>query len=176
MNKQEKTELLDELKEVFSESTVFYVTDCSTMTVEKVNKLRRTCHEQGIQMRVLKNTLVRRALQEVDENRYQDLYTALNGPSALLFAEVGNQPAKMIKAFRKANETERPALKAAYIDGAVFLGEDQLDNLVKLKSKYELLGELVGLLQSPARNVLGALQSGGHTLAGLVKALEERGQ
>jgi large subunit ribosomal protein L10 len=176
MNKQEKTDLLGELKEVFSESTVFYVTDCSTMTVDKVNKLRRTCHEQGIQMRVLKNTLVRKALQEVDESRYQDLFSALHGPSALLFAEVGNQPAKMIKAFRTANETERPALKAAYIDGAVFLGEDQLDNLVKLKSKYELLGELVGLLQSPARNVLGALQSGGHTLAGLVKALEERGE
>jgi large subunit ribosomal protein L10 len=176
MNKQEKTELLDELKDVFSESTVFYVTDCSTMTVEKTNKLRRTCHEQGIEMRVIKNTLVRKALQDLDESRYEELFSALHGPSAFLFAEVGNQPAKLIKAFRSKNETDRPHFKAAYVDGAVFLGEDQLDNLTKLKSKNELLGELLGLLQSPARNVIGALQSGGHTLAGLVKALEERGQ
>lgn len=176
MNKNEKTELLEELREVFSDSTVFYVTDCSTMSVAKVNKLRRTCHEQGIQLRVLKNSLVRKALKEIDADRYTELFDALHGPSAVMFAEVGNHPAKLIKEFRKKNESERPLLKAAYVDGAVFLGEDQLDSLTKLKSKYELLGELLGLLQSPVRNVLGALQSGGHTLAGLIKTLEERGE
>jgi large subunit ribosomal protein L10 len=173
MTKAEKTAAIEELKEKFANSEFFYLTDASTLTVEQVNKLRGMLFEKGIQMQVVKNTLARKALEAMPEERnYAELFDALKGPTALMFTEVANAPARVIKEFRDKNE--RPLIKAAYIDTAVYKGDDQLDSLAKLKSKEELLGEIIGLLQSPMANVLGSLQSGGQTIMGLLKALEER--
>lgn len=173
MTRAEKTAQIEELKEKFSNSEYFYVTDASTLSVEQVNKLRGLLYEKGIQMRVVKNTLMQKALADLpEEKNFGDLSSALKGPTAILFSEVANSPARVIKEFRKTSE--RPLLKAAYIDTAVYHGDDQLDALAKLKSKEELLGDILGLLQSPMTNLLGALNSGGSTVMGLLKALEER--
>lgn len=172
MTREEKTAVIEEIKDIFASSNCFYVTDCSTLSVEQVNKLRRSCFETGIQLRVIKNTLIRKALEQVSENDYSQLYDTLHGPTAIMFSENAKAPATLIKQFRET--AERPLLKAAYIDSSIFVGDDQLEALTKLKSKEELLGDVIGLLQSPMQNVIGALKSGGQTIAGLVKALEER--
>lgn len=176
MTKAEKTAVIEELKEKFSNSSFFYITDSSELTVEQVNKLRRMLFNKGIEMRVVKNTLVKKALESLTEQEdrgYADLMDVLTGPSAIMFTEVGNAPARVIEEFRKSNE--KPTIKAAYIDSAVYLGDDQLKVLSKLKSKEELLGELIGLLQSPPKTVISQLQSGGQKIMGLLKTLEERG-
>ncbi len=176
MTRSEKTAAIEELKEKFSNSDFFYLTDSSTLTVEKVNQLRSLCHQKGIELKVVKNTLAQKALESFDETKgYAALYDQLKGPTALMFTQVANDPAKLIKEFR-GKDGERPILKAAYIDQDVFIGDDQLDALASLKSKEDLLGEIITLLQSPVKNVLGSLQSGGNTLAGLVKALQERAE
>lgn len=173
MTKEEKAIAIEGLKDKFSNVSYFYLTDASTMTVEDVNKFRRLCFERGIEMKVVKNTLAQKALESFPSDRnYDALYESLNGPTAILFTETANVPAKVLKEFRR--ESERPILKAAYIDSAVYIGDDQIDPLTKLKSKEELIGEVIGLLQSPAKNVISALQSGGQTISGLLKALEER--
>lgn len=175
MTREEKTLIIEELKEKFEQSPFFYITDSSSLSVEVINKLRRVLFEKGIEMRVVKNTLVKKALASASEDKnYGALVDALEGPTALMFTDVANSPARVIKEFRK--DKDRPFIKAAYIDSAVFMGDDQIDILAKLKSKEELIGEIIGLLQSPARNVISALQSGGNTLMGLLKTLEERGQ
>lgn len=177
MTKQEKTAAIEELKEKFSESNFFYLTDSSAMTVEQVNNLRRKFFEQGIQMKVVKNTLAKKALESASEEKnYAGLYEALKGPTALLFTDVANAPARIIKDFRKASDGEKPAIKAAYIDTAIYLGDEALDKLANLKSKEELLGDLLGLLNAPASNLLSALNSGGQSVMGLLKALEEKGE
>lgn len=178
MNREEKTALIEDLKQTFTNSRYFYVTDTSYMSVEKVDKLRRTCFEQGIRIQVVKNSLIRKALEQVQastSNSYTEMLPTLKGMSALLFAENGSDPARLLKKFRENVEGDRPALKSAYIDNDVFVGDDQLETLTKIKSKQELLGELIGLLQSPMQKLLGALQSGGNTIAGVLKTLEERG-
>lgn len=175
MTRNEKVAEIDILKEKFDGHTYFYVTDSSTMTVEDVNKLRRLCFEKGIEMRVVKNTLARKALEAAPEEKgYARLLDIMKGPSTILFTDTANAPAKLIKEFRK--EHEKPLLKAAYIDTDVFIGEETLDQLSSLKSKEELIGDVVILLQSPIRNVVSALQSGGNTLSGLLKALEQRAE
>jgi large subunit ribosomal protein L10 len=178
MNKTEKTATIAELKDTLTNTGYFYLADASTMTVADVNRFRRLCFEKGVTMQVVKNTLIKKALEDTPaEKNYSAIFDALHGPTAILTSNIADQPAnamaKMIKDFRKAGD--RPQLKAAYVDSAVFLGDEQLDALTKLKSKQDLLGEVIGLLQSPARNLVSALQSGGSTIAGLVKALEERG-
>ena len=174
MTRTEKVAAVEVLKEKFSNSDFFYVTDASTLTVEQVNKLRSMLFEKGIEMQVVKNTLARQALESLpEENNYSELFDALKGPTAIMFSEVANAPARVIKEFR-GKDAERPILKAAYIDSAIYQGDDQLKALSDLKSKEELLGDLLGLLQAPIHNVLGALNSGGNTLSGLLKALEER--
>jgi large subunit ribosomal protein L10 len=178
MNKAEKTATIEELKEQFGETNYFYLADASTMSVADVNKFRRLCFEKGVSMQVIKNTLVKKALEDTPaEKNYAGIFEALHGPTAILFSKDPDAPAnsvaKMLKDHRRSG-SERPLLKAAYVDSAVFIGDDQLDALTKLKSKQDLLGEVIGLLQSPARNLISALQSGGSTIAGLVKALEER--
>lgn len=177
MTREEKTAVIEELKEKFSESPFFYVTDSSSMTVEQINNLRRRFFEKGIQMRVVKNTLVKKALESIagENNSYQGLYEALEGPTAILFSEVANVPAKILKDFRKEKDTGKPVVKAAYIDSAIYIGDDQLEALANLKSKEDLLGELIGLLQSPMSNLLSQLGSGGQNVMGLLKAIEERG-
>lgn len=175
MTKAEKTATIEALKEKFANVSYFYLTDASTMTVEQVNKFRRLCFEKGIEMKVIKNTLAKKALESLPEDKnYADLFDSLHGPTAVLFTETANVPAKVLKSFRQGSE--KPVLKAAYIDTAVFVGDDQLDALTNLKSKEDLIGDIIAILQSPAKNVVSALQSGGQTLVGLLKALEERGE
>lgn len=175
MTKADKATAVEALKEKLDGSSFFYLTDASTLTVEQINNFRRLCFEKNIEVKVVKNTLVRKAMETFPEDRgYAAVYDLLKGPTALLFTTTANAPAKVIKEFRKTNE--RPILKGAYIDSAVFIGDDQLEALTSLKSKEDLLGDIIALLQSPAKNVLGALQSGGNTIAGLVKTLQDRAE
>ena len=175
MTRAEKATAIESLKDKFSQNTFFYLTDSSTLTVEQVSALRGLCFEKGVEMQVVKNTLAKKALESApDEKGYAGLYDSLKGPTAIMFTTVANAPARIIEEFRKSHE--KPVLKAAYIDSAVYLGDDQLKELAKLKSKEELVGEIIGLLQSPAKNLISALNSGGSTIAGLIKALEERGE
>jgi large subunit ribosomal protein L10 len=175
MTRADKVASIEELKGKFEETSFFYLTDASTLTVEQINKFRGLCFEKDIEMKVVKNTLAIKALETFPEDRnYVGLYDSLKGPTAILFTTTASVPAKVIKEFRKG--AEKPLLKAAYIDTSIFVGDDQLDALANLKSKEDLIGEVITLLQSPVKNVLGALQSGGNTLSGLLKALEERGE
>jgi large subunit ribosomal protein L10 len=176
MIKSDKALMIEELKEKFANNPFFYITDSSALTVEHINKFRRICFEKGIEVHVVKNTLAKKALEASapEEKNYVALYDALHGPTTLLFCETANLPGKVLKEFRTKHE--KPVLKAAYIDSSVYFGDDQIEALATLKSKEDLIGEIIGLLQSPAKNVISALKSGGNTIAGLVKALEERAQ
>jgi len=172
MNKEEKHELVLALTEQIKEYGNFYITDTSDLTVAKVNHIRRKCFESDITMQVAKNSLIKKAMENI-EGDFSSLYDVLKGSSTILFTKSATAPAKLIKQLRKTGE--KPILKAAYIDSAVFIGDKQLDTLINLKSKEQLIGEIIGLLQSPAKNVVSALQSGGNKLAGIVKTLQERG-
>lgn len=173
MTKNEKAAAIEQLKERFENNEFFYIADASTLTVEQTNQLRGLCYEKGVSMQVVKNTLARKALETFpEENNYSAVFDALKGPTALMFTEVANAPAKVIKEFR--GDGERPLLKAAYIASSVYSGDEQLDALAKLKSREEMISDLLTLLQSPMQNLLGALQSGGNNVANLLKALEER--
>jgi large subunit ribosomal protein L10 len=173
MTKAEKTAVIEALKEKIADSPFFYITDSSTLTVEQVTDLRRKLFEEGIEMKVVKNTLTRKALEAIGD-QYEPLFESLKGPTALMFTDVANKPAKIIKDFRKSHD--KPLVKAAYIDTAIYIGDDELDSLATIKSKEELIGEIIGILQSPMKTVVGQLKSGGNTLMGLLKAMEERGE
>ncbi|HVY76168.1 MAG TPA: 50S ribosomal protein L10 [Puia sp.] len=173
MNKDQKNEVIGLLKDKFSQYQNFYVTNTESLTVEQVGKLRRICFDKKVEMKVAKNTLIKKALENLDANRYSGVYNALNGVTALLFSESAKEPALIISSFRKEANLERPVLKAAFIDGDVFEGDSQLKVLSTLKSKHDLIGEIIGLLQSPAKNVISGLNAG-NKLAGLVKALEAK--
>jgi large subunit ribosomal protein L10 len=175
MTKDEKAVVLEDLKSKFEEYSFFYLADPTAMTVGQTNKFRRKCFEEGITMQVVKNKIALKILGEMEGKGYEGLTSAFKGQTAILFTTNQKAPAKLIETFRKENATEKPGFKGAYIDSATFVGEDQLDVLKKLKSREELIGEVLGLLQSPAKNVISALQgSSSHKIAGLVKALEER--
>ena len=175
MTREEKAVVIEQLKDKLKDSPFLYLTDSSAMTVAEVNALRRVCYEEGIQMKVVKNTLALKAIDGLDNKAdYEDLLPLFKGTTAFMFTETANSPARIIKEFRKKNE--KPVLKGAYIDTDVYVGDDMLDTLAALKSKEELIGEIITLLQSPIKNVVGALQSGGNTLTGLLKSLEERGE
>jgi len=174
MDKNQKNQEIAVLKEKFSNTQYFYLCDPQSLNVESTNKFRRMCFNSGIEYRVSKNTLIRKALEQVGEG-YEAVFPLLEGQTGVMFSADGASPAKLLKEFRKGGD--KPALKGAYIDTAVFIGDNQLEILSQLKSKAELLGEIIGLLQSPARNVISALQgSSSQKIAGLVKALEERAQ
>jgi large subunit ribosomal protein L10 len=174
MTRTDKGNLIEELKEKFENSQFFYVTDASGMTVAKINQLRRTCFEKGIEIKTVKNTLAIKAMEAQPEDRnFKSLFNAFKGQSTVLFSSDGKLPATLIKEFR--GKDDKPVLKAAYIDSDVFFGDDQLEALTKLKTKKELIGDVIFLLQSPASRVVSSLKSGGTTLAGLMKTLEERG-
>ena len=176
MKRADKATAIESLKEKFGSSQFFYLTDSSSMTVEQINDLRRKCFEKGVEMKVVKNTLAIKALEDAPEDKgYKSLFDSLKGPTAIMFTEAANAPAKIIKEFR-GDEGERPILKAAYIDAEVYSGDDQLKFLSALKSKEELIGELIALLQSRAKNLVSALQSGQNTVSGLLKALESRAE
>lgn len=176
MTKAEKTLAIEELSGKFANSKYFYLTDCSELNVETINKLRRTCFENNIQLKVVKNSLIKKALEkaaETNDENYNEIYGVLKGASALMFTETGNAPAKLIKKFREENE--KPLIKAAFVESDVYVGDDQLEALVNIKSKEELIGDIILLLESPIKNLMGSLQSGGNTISGILKALEERG-
>ena len=172
MTKEQKAKYIDELAAELSQSGIFYLTDTSELTVESINQLRRRCFQSNIRLKVVKNTLLQKAMEQVEGKDYSELSQVLAGPTSIMFAEVGNLPARIIKDFRK--KSAKPILKGAFIDEAIFIGDNQLDALVTLKSKEELLGEIVGLLQSPAKNVISALKGQGGKIAGILKTLEER--
>jgi large subunit ribosomal protein L10 len=173
MNKEEKHELVIALTEQMKEYGNFYITDTSNLTVAKVNNIRRQCFESDITMQVAKNSLIKKAMEATGAGDFTAVYDVLKGSSSILFSKSATAPAKLIKKLRKKGE--KPILKAAYIDASIFIGDNQLDTLINLKSKEQLIGEVIGLLQSPAKNVISALQSGGNILAGVVKTLQERG-
>ena len=173
MNKDQKNEVIELLKDKFNQYNNFYVTNTESLSVAQIGKLRRICFDKNVEMKVAKNTLIRKALESIDSTRFSGVYESLNGVTALLFSENAKEPAMIISSFRKDSNTEKPLLKAAFIDGDVFEGNDQLKALVTLKSKNDLIGEVIGLLQSPAKNVISGLNAG-NKLAGLIKALEDR--
>lgn len=178
MNKEQKTATIEELKDRFANNNFFYVADSSSMNVADISAFRRKCFEKGVSVKVYKNTLVKKALESFGEEKgYAPLYDVLKGQSTLIFSETANLPAKILKDFRDGDKSDnpKPALKAAYIDSDVYVGDDQIKPLAELKSKEDLIGDVIMLLQSPVKNVVGSLQSAGNTLSGLLKALEERG-
>jgi large subunit ribosomal protein L10 len=171
MNREQKTAILTELTGQFNESSFLYLADTSSISAPDTNALRRELFNNGVKMRVAKNSLISKAMEN-SEKDFSELMPALKQTTALLFSENAKAPALAIMNFRKKGK--RPILKGAYIDSAVYLGDDHLESLSTLKSKEELLGGIISLLQSPARNVISALQSSGSKLAGIVKTLQEK--
>lgn len=159
MNKTEKTQVIEQLVEKLNANDKIYLADCSTLTVEKVNAFRRQCFEKKISITVVKNTLLKKAIERANDSKLAELIPALKGETALMFTDVANAPAKVIKDFRKKDQ--KPALKAAYVEDMIFIGDAQLDSLASLKSKNELIGDVIMLLQSPIKRVLGALENKG---------------
>jgi large subunit ribosomal protein L10 len=173
MTRIEKDQLIDELVQMLTEKNVVYLTDASGLDSEATTSLRRECYKKDIRVRVVKNTLLRKAMERTEGREFAELYDVLKGQTALLVGDIGNAPARVLKEFRKKHDM--PILKGAYVEEATYLGDNNLEALTNLKSKEELLAEVIALLQSPMKNVVGALNSGGNTLSGLVKALQERG-
>jgi large subunit ribosomal protein L10 len=172
--RNEKNQQIDVLVEEIKAANVLYLADTSSMDAQSTSDLRRACHKQGITLKVVKNSLLQKAMERIEGRNYSELVPTLVGQTSLLIAEKGNAPAKLIQGFRKKKET-KPALKSAWIDEAVFIGDDQLTMLAVLKGKEELIGDIIALLQSPMKNVISGLQgSAGHKIAGLVKTLQER--
>ena len=159
MTKQEKNEVIELLKGKFSQYNNFYITDTESLTVAQVGKLRNVCFDKQVEMKVAKNTLIKKALESLDAEKYAGVYDSLHKVTALMFSENPKDPAVIISGFRKANNNDKPILKAAFINGDVFVGDNQLKALTLIKTKNELIGDIIGLLQSPIQRVLGALQN-----------------
>jgi large subunit ribosomal protein L10 len=157
MTKDQKNEVIEALKGKFSQYNNFYITDTEALTVEQVSNLRRACFNKQVEMKVAKNTLIRKALESLDTEKYAGVYDSLHKVTALMFSENPKEPALIISSFRKSNNGEKPVLKAAFINGDVYTGDNSLVSLTKIKTKNELIGEVIGLLQSPAKRVLAAL-------------------
>lgn len=171
MTREEKAKAIDVLTTQLAENSNIYLTDISGLDALTTSNLRRACFKAGIKLTVVKNTLLAKAM-ESSEREFGDLKTILKGNTSLMFSETGNAPAKVIKEFRK--KSEKPVLKGAYIEESVYIGDNLLDDLVSIKSRDEMIGEVIGILQSPAKNVVSALKSGGGKLAGIIKTLSER--
>jgi len=157
MTKDQKNEVIVLLKEKFNQYNNFYITDTESLSVEQISNLRRTCFNKQVEMKVAKNTLIRKALESLDSEKYAGLFDSLNKVTALMFSENPKDPAVIISAFRKVNNGDRPTLKAAFINGDIFVGDNSLVALTNIKTKNELIGEVIGLLQSPAKRVIAAL-------------------
>jgi large subunit ribosomal protein L10 len=171
MTREEKSQVIQDLTAQLADNANIYLADISGLNAGTTSDLRRACFKADIKLAVVKNTLLEKAM-EASDREFGDLPTVLKGNTSVMYSETGNAPAKVIKAFRK--KSEKPLLKGAFIEEAVYIGDDQLDMLVDIKSKEELIGEIVGLLQSPAKNVISALKSGGSTIAGIIKTLSEK--
>ncbi len=176
MTREEKRIIVKDLSQKFAETNYFYITDASDLTVATINNFRRLVFSRGMEYKVYKNTLIRKALDTLDVDT-SELDAALKGQSGILFStESGAAPAKLLTEFRKGRKDKKPQFKGAFIDSGIFMGDENLEMLTKIKGKQELIGEVIGLLQSPAKNVIGALQSGGNKLAGILKTLSEKEQ
>jgi large subunit ribosomal protein L10 len=171
MKKELKAQIIEQLTSKINEANHVYVTDIAELDAEATAALRRECFNSGLQIEVVKNTLLKNAFEKA-EGDYSELYPILKGATSVIYSEHGNVPAKLIKKFRKGND--KPVLKGAYVEETVYIGDDQVDALTRIKSKNELIGDVITLLQSPAKNVISSLQSGGNTLTGLLKALSEK--
>ncbi|APY10061.1 50S ribosomal protein L10 [Seonamhaeicola sp. S2-3] len=171
MTREEKSQVIEELTGELANSTNIYLTDISGLNAGTTSDLRRACFKANVKMAVVKNTLLEKAMEASDKD-FGDLPTVLKGNTSVMYCETGNAPAKLIKNFRK--KSDKPLLKGAFIEEAIYIGDEQLDVLVDIKSREELIGEIVTLLQSPAKNVVSALQSGGGKLAGIIKTLSEK--
>ncbi|WP_299128864.1 50S ribosomal protein L10 [uncultured Winogradskyella sp.] len=171
MTREEKSQVIEELTAQLADNTNIYLTDISGLDAATTSNLRRACFKSNIKLAVVKNTLLEKAMEASDKD-FGELPTILKGNTSVMYSETGNAPAKVIKEFRK--KSEKPLLKGAFIEEAIYVGDELLDTLVDIKSKEELLGEIITILQSPAKNVISALKSGGGTIAGLVKTLSER--
>lgn len=171
MTREEKQKEIERLGETIAAGKVLYLSDISGMNAEESSRLRRMCHSKGIKMQVVKNTLLKKAFEKSGTN-YEPFFITLKGNTSLMISESGNAPAQLIREFRK--KSERPILKGAFIEESFYVGDDQIEMLASLKSKEELIGDIILLLQSPMKNVIGALQSGPRKIAGIVKALGER--
>ncbi len=159
MTKQEKNEVIDLLKGKFAQYDNFYITDTESLTVAQIGTLRSHCFDKQVEMKVAKNTLIKKALESLDAEKYAGVFDSLHKVTALMFSENPKEPAVILSSFRKANNGTRPELKAAFINGDVFVGDAQLKNLTQIKTKNELIGEVIGLLLSPIQRVIGALQN-----------------
>jgi large subunit ribosomal protein L10 len=173
MKKEEKNLVVETLAEDLKNNNNFYIADISELNAEDTSALRRLCFKREVTLTVVKNTLLKKAMEQTDKD-LEALYDILKGPTSIMFSESGNAPAKLIKEFRK--NSDRPILKAAYIEEMTYVGDEQLDFLATLKSKDELIGDIVGLLQSPVKNVVSALQSGGNTISGVLQTLSEKSE
>jgi large subunit ribosomal protein L10 len=171
MTREEKSQVIEELTAQLADNTNIYLTDISGLDAATTSNLRRACFKANIKLAVVKNTLLEKAM-EASEKEFGELPTTLKGNTSVMYSETGNAPAKVIKEFRK--KSEKPLLKGAFIEESIYVGDELLDTLVEIKSREELIGEIVGLLQSPAKNVISALKSSGGTIAGIVKTLSER--
>jgi len=173
MRKEDKKIIIDSILAELQACPNFYLTDISDLNAEKTSQLRRQCFNSGIKMLVVKNTLLHKAMQEMNKD-YNDLYGVLNGQTALMLCETGNAPAKLIKNFRQ--KSDRPILKGAFIEECCYLGDDMVDTLCNIKSKNDLIADIIALLQSPMKNVISGLQSGGHKLSGILETLSEKAE
>ena len=171
MTREEKLNVIEDLTAQLSENSTIYLADISGLDATTTSNLRRACFKANVKLAVVKNTLLAKAMEASDKD-FGELPEVLKGNTSLMFAEAGNGPAKLIKTFRK--KSNKPLLKGAFVEEAIFVGDDKLDTLVSIKSKEEMIGEIIGLLQSPAKNVISGLKSGGGKLAGILKTLSER--
>lgn len=171
MKRSEKLEIIDNLTEQINSYNHFYLADIADLNAEDSSNLRRLCFTKEVKLVVVKNTLLRKALENSEKNT-EELYDTLKGNTSVMFCEVGNTPARLIKEFSK--EHKKPLLKAAYVEESIYVGENQLEALTSIKSKDELLGDLIALLQSPMKTVVGQLQSGGSKIQGILQTLSEK--
>ena len=171
MRKEDKQVLIDSILSELKACPNFYLTDVSDLNAEKTSQLRRQCFNSGVKMIVVKNALLHKAMQQMEKD-YEGLYDVLKGSTALMLCETGNAPAKLIKNFRKTSD--RPILKGAYIEECCYIGDDMIDVLCNIKSKNDLIADVIALLQSPMKNIISGLQSGGHKLSGILETLSER--
>ena len=171
MTREEKSQVIEALTSQLSEGNIIYLADISGLNASQTSNLRRACFKANVKLAVVKNTLLEKAMEKSDKD-FGELPDTLKGNTSIMISDTGNAPAKLIKEFRK--KSDKPVLKGAYVEEAIYVGDDQLDTLVNIKSKEEVIGEIIGLLQSPAKNVVSALQSGGNKLSGILKTLSEK--
>ena len=174
MTKEQKQSMIDELSDSLDNNSVIYITDISELDAAATSALRRQCFAKNIKLSVVKNTLLKKAMENVKGKDFTELYDVLPGPTAIMLSEVGNVPARVIKDFRKKND--KPLLKGAFVEESIYIGDDQISTLVSLKSKEEVIGEIIGLLQSPVKNIISSLKSGDGKLSAILKTLSNQKQ